>query len=470
MNWEGFKTLLLTILVLLSFLLTSNLWTYETQSHHVEQSNFVTSAITKNAQNGKRALGEVVHPDKSVLHKEGKNYGLISGTVLSKLFQAVTGAKYHDVMIYGEDVASTKLANAIKEPDSDSIEIIFPTKIPISLFGQLLEGQQNGKQSGFTSDTMFDRIFFYKATQKQTTKMLAFFKSGKDTIGMAKVNNVSFADLEHYYPEENRRIFIKRKGIYFPAREPHLKELYYFSAYSWIDVERFKKALFDDPKYVVESQKNLFSSTSEVMQVKDHILQFSNTEPGTQQLNQNLSTGGGLPNIQISFNYIDSHSGWTDPYTLFAYEQPENKKSDSQATVVYRLMAGKGETKYPVFGKVTGSYPHYDDAGTILVIMENGSVYKYIRTLMDLGSSPDGSQPADLESGTALWNELSSSKYVQLYRVKDIRIGYQMKNGFPPKNGPVVFIPKWYVLYQNQWLPAEQVINGISKAQGEVKQ
>lgn len=468
MNWEGFKTLLLTILVLLSFLLTSNLWTYETQNHHGEQSNFVTSAITKDPQNGKRALSEVIHPGKSVLHQGGKNYGLVSGTVLSKQFQAVIGAKYHDVMIYGEDVTSSKLANAIKEPGSDSIEIIFPTKIPISLFGQLLEAPQNSKQGGFTNDIGFDRIFFYKADQKRTTKMLAFFKAGKDPVGMAKVNNVSFADLEHFFNKDH--VFIKRKGIYFPAGEPHLKELYYFSAYSWIDVDRFKKALFDDPKYVVESQRNLFSSTSEVMQVKNHILQFSNTEPGTQQLNQNLSLTGGPPNIQISFNYIDSHSGWTDPYTLFAYKRPENKKSDSQASVVYRLMAGKGETKYPVFGKITGSYPHYDDAGTILVMMGNGSVYKYMRTLMNLGSFPDGSQPADLESGTALWNELSSSKNVQLYRVKDIRIGYKMKNGFPPKNGTVVFVPKWYVLYQNQWLPAEQIINGTYKAQGEVKQ
>ncbi|HET7615840.1 MAG TPA: two-component system activity regulator YycH, partial [Bacillales bacterium] len=74
MNWEGFKTLLLTILVALSLILTWNLWTYQFKYRTAEDATPPNTAL---AADGKKNVSDVVHPIKAIYHEKEMNHGIV---------------------------------------------------------------------------------------------------------------------------------------------------------------------------------------------------------------------------------------------------------------------------------------------------------------------------------------------------------------------------------------------------------
>lgn len=464
MKWESFKTLLLTVLVILSFVLTWNLWTYKSDYSTIEQPDYINSAIVSN---GKSSLREVIHPIQAIYHADEEHYGLQSGNQLHDMFQAVVDAEFHDVIQVNKDSAEPKLKRNLREPDANDVEMIFPAAISMSLFEHILqgnnaEGDPQKELGRINQDMVFDRIVFYKIEEDQKTNMKAYFKNGTTTVATSRVNNVSFADLKSYYEDQNVYIAKKLDGrtIYLPA-DPKVKEVRY--AYTWIDTDKIVNALFNSPHV---ERKGIYRSSSEYLKVDRHIIKYFNAKPGAEQLkNEDV---GHLSIVQESFEFINGHSGWTHSYMLFGYETATKKRAAPlDGAVTFRLMigAGQNETKYPVFSDISGFYP-YSDAGTMLVSWENGEVHEYIRTQMNVQEALARTGNRDFKTGNEVWEQLNDSPKVQMNQVKNIRIGYQMT--YPPRPNAVntvSFVPKWFVLYNGTWISANELTKPEKKTQ-----
>ncbi|HEU5138754.1 MAG TPA: two-component system activity regulator YycH [Bacillales bacterium] len=469
MKWESFKTLLLTVLVILSLVLTWNLWTYQSDYNTIEKPDYITSVLVSKGK-GKSTIGEIIHPFQAIYHADDQIYGLSTGQDLHDMFQTLIDAEFRNIFVFSNELPDKLKRNRRQEPDSNGVEIIFPKAIPVSLFGEMLQGDGSDKENmqddfqDIDSDTVFDRIVFYNVDKDQNTSMKAYFKERESTVASADVNNVSLADLKSYY--EDKHIFLAKnlddKTIYLPA-EPKPKKLLFNK--SWISEEKFINALFSYPN-VRQEQENVYKSVSEFLRVNNHIIKYFNADPGSGKVKTNLSAKKNPSLLQESFQVINSHSGWTHDYMLFDYKNVEQKDNPLlNGTAIFRLMVGNSssEYRYPVFSDVSGyGYYPYNDAGTILLSWKNGEVHELVRTQLYIKENLPQPGQSNFKTGEEIWETLNTSEEVQMNFVKDIRVGYEMT--YPPDPN-LVFTPKWFVLYNGEWVSADKLTTPKEKVQ-----
>lgn len=458
MNWEMFKSLLLTVLIALSLLLTWNLWNFHSEFQPLEDTDYVASSVS---ENGKASLNDVIRPLQAIFHEEHQDEGLNASKQLKEMFEGVIDAKYTRVrQLQGHDIGGKPL----QQLKTHSVELVFPHAISVSLFDDMLKKQDddNEKQAGLSTldqDLMFDRIAFYK-TPSEPANMRMILRNGHDAVASANVKGLAYEDL-HHYKKKSTGTFVSKDladgPVYLPEKGVDAKKIFYYT-YQWIDVSKFKSALFRDPHDVLR-QGDYFTNGANSLKETDHVIKYVNpgSDSGAQGSPDNTD---GDSIVRDSFDYINGHSGWTDPYVLFDYEQPmvtDGRPGDGAVT--FRLMVGEKQS-YPVFSKFFGNYP-YRDAGTILLNWKDGSVHDYSRTLLDMPSSSDREAERQLPSGVGLLHKLKNVGGVKKGQIRDMRIGYDMV--YPPDPNTLVFTPKWFVLYGEEghesWQRADDLID-----------
>lgn len=467
MNWEGFRTLLLTVLVLLSFVLTWNLWTNQSGSDKSEGSNFVNSDLVSSG--GKKKISQVVQPDRAIYFDGTNHYGFDAGGEMNSLFQAISGAKFQ--VVYTRSLSNNdqkeNLDQKLPSNSSKRVELLFPTRIPLPLFGKIL-GSSGGKTAddkvlvNTSNSLLFDHIIFSPSPKNSAAKIVAYFMNGSTVEARSNVSNVSFSDMSSIFAQHKHLYLAKTttkdnsKVFYLPA-EPKVKKISY--RYNMISADKFKNALFPNTNVTYQSP-DYYQSESLFMRASDNMIKYINTSPGSGQ--SKSSTSQSQTAIETGFNYINSHSGWTDHYLLFHYIPPRNSNSSSKSITDYRLFVGNEKEEYPVFSSVDKPFVNYHDAGTIHLTVQNGDVSELFRTMIDLDQQTLVKKFHAFKTGSEVWEELTSSKAVNMKLVNSIRVGYQMKFPSDP-SGKVTFSPKWYVLYNGSW----QTIDDLTGNQGE---
>ena len=455
MNWEGFRTLLLTVLVLLSFVLTWNLWTNQIGNHKSEGSNFVYSDIIK--KGGKKKITQVIQPDRAVYYDGKSYYGFEAGKSLNDIFQTISNAKYN--FVYTQSHASGNQKENVNQPVSvphkNRVELQFPTPIPLSSFGKILLGSNQGKtkiDQSFENATLFNSIIFVPSDKSQSNAMVAYFMDDSSVKAKAKLNNAGFSDLKNVFTH-HQQLFLaksdkKNAHIFYIQAEPKTSQVSY--SYDMISPDKFKNALFPSTN-VVHPYNDYYTSESLFMRASNYTIKFINSAPGTG--NSKTSSNQALNSIGTSFNYINSHSGWTDHYILFNYTHTKQSNFSSQSTIVYRLLVGNSKSDYPVFN--SGTMPFNIDAGTIHTTVQNGDIAELSRSMMNLKQRIYGSS-VKLRTGEQVWDDLTSNQNINMKLVTDIRVGYQMT--YPPANSKkITFQPKWYVQYDGNWQSLDQL-------------
>lgn len=448
MNWDRFQTLLLAVLVGLSLVLTYNLWTYKYDFSSLENTGgYVESAISSS---GSRLLSDVIHPDKAILEEDGAHYGLASGTALTEMFTEVTRARYSKVRSQGEDMEKQKTEAA---PRDNGITLVFPTPVPVTLFGEMLQGD-NEDESGASEFSMvdaalvFDRAVFYEDEDDETTDMIVIFKRGEQSVATARVHDLSFADLETFYQDDRERyvpVQLKDRTVFIPDGPVSMNKVYY--GYDWININTFKRALFSNPD-IVERQGDYLTSGTQLLKQSHYTIKYFDGEPSSKQ-DRASETDDAHAYVKESFTDINSRSGWTDAYMLFDAPLPEDGKPDAERSVVFRLMVNGGGSRYPVFSSVSGQYP-YKDPGTILLTWKNGAIYEYARSQMKIQEYRGDEHVQPLPPGEKVLQELESHPAIQMKAVEDLRLGYHMD--YPPSARDFVgFDPGWFVKYEGSW-------------------
>lgn len=424
MRYETIKSVILTILVLVSILLTWNLWTYQPDYETMKSRNYVNEVTLSKKQEVKK----IIRPDLAMFHINGKHYGTYNDGELEKVIKELSKWTFFDLKNYTDKVNNfNQLVHG-----SGNAEIIFPDEVPIELYRSVLNIKQR-KVPSFN----FDRIVI-NVEHSEKENGIVYFVSSKNRD--VYISNISLANLNAFY-----RSFFKNgdeypvyfaynptntRTIFLPKNET--KMIMYKYVPKTLDSEEFKEALFSDPSFV---QKSILTNGEEYTNdsSKLTIINDKNMLSYVNPTAEDNYTENAYDLVKRSIDFVNEHGGWTDQFRYAA-------KDEYKRMVTFRLYSKDG---LPVFNNVGLS--------EITEVWGRNELNKYIRPNISL----------ELQLTTEAKSVISSSGYEALEMVKDkpnykpelleqIVLGYHMEKD-PEGSKLILLKPAWYYRYDNQW-------------------
>ncbi|MGM0901522.1 MAG: YycH family regulatory protein [Bacillota bacterium] len=439
MNYEKVKTIILTILIVLSAILTWNIWTF--------QPNYETMEIEKNvnevAIGSKQEIRNIVKPHQVIFHTGAKQYGTNDNAELDKIMNLIGKWKYYDVRKWGD--SRSVLLKSLSE--GQYTELIFPDRVPVELYKKILnfEDQDLPKFE-------FDRMMINAKAGEGQEGTIYFYstkshESYVSNVSLAAISEFSEAFLQKanlynpYFVHE----LDNKKSIYLPIYRTEMKRYTYYR--NPIEPEQLKDALFRDPSFVQKSfvtEGEEFTDEASKMTVNHNTSMIIYVNP----FRESEAVVGTENIIQKSIEHINGHSGWTDPFR-FVY------KDDFNQQVIFRMYSDEG---YPIFNEI----------GLSEIIQEWGQteIKHYVRPSfnLELPINPE-LQMVTMPSGEEIVSKIKDKTDLNLELLDDISLGYYMvKEG---RDSSVISLePGWFYQYDGIWfefplVEEERVYNGL---------
>jgi regulatory protein YycH of two-component signal transduction system YycFG len=447
---EHAKSLILVLLVCFSLLLTWNLGSYQPRLEVIKNQNTIENV--RIAEDGDRKVVELVKPSQILLETEGQTRGILDREIFNKIYEKLTESRF-----INDEYQSFRSIENMQEPE-EYIEFVFPTKLSPNLLRQLF---RFAEQPSWFENT--DRFYLYQRKTRDITTTYARFISYEDK---------RFMDLEIQYKYSNTKQAMLNEETTQPFTHVELEnskgelnkivylpqgDVVVSSPLKFVRIEEatdFKRALFGDPNFVQEEENEaslVFTDGKQALTVSknDHTMSFISMNPGmVDEMNTNRST------ITESVSFVSKHSGWTDNYILF-----DQKGEDS---VIFRMQLE--------------GYPVFNDLGEIELDWENGQVYEYNRSLINLEYDYQiEDYNRDLQNQVSGRRSLKSAEEVLeileanvgMDKVKDIKIGFEMDQ--VNNSGSFLiyeFIPGWYYNNGYYWIALDNIVPLGGKGSG----
>ncbi|WP_071461044.1 YycH family regulatory protein [Bacillus massilinigeriensis] len=422
MTYENIKTGILTILVVLSGIMTWSIWTY--QPTYETLKNGTTDEEV--AFSSKRELKKIVRPHILMVHTGGKHYGTTDNYDIDKAVAILGKWKYYSARKYPgkQDNLNETFARQA------NTEILFPAGVPSEIYRRVLTFEEE-KIPKFD----FDRIIVPGEAQKQ--EGLIYFTSSKNqTVYTANVNPSAIEEFSELFQKSYARMdqyFIYQLAeneVYLPEDGLKLPKYTYYS--NPLEPEKLKDALFKDPSFVQKSivtdgEEYMDSSRRMSVNKDSRIIDYVNL------LSDNDGVIGTTSLLQKSIDFVNEHSGWTDPYR-YVY------KDDFNHRVVFRMYTKEG---YPIFNN--------SGISEIRQWWGQSEISKYLRPSfnLELPINPDPEMDM-LPSGREAVTSLKEMPKVREELVTNISPGYYMS--FDPMDKSLILLePGWFYEYEGQW-------------------
>ncbi|MED3561144.1 YycH family regulatory protein [Bacillus xiapuensis] len=425
MRYENIKSAILTILVLVSIVLTWNLWSYQPNYETMKNQNTVAEVTLSEKQEAQKIL----KPDQIIYHINGHHYGTSNTDELESIMKKLGQWTFLDVENYTTKVGNFN--NFVHE--NGKAEIIFPGEIPISLYRSVLNFEER-KIASFN----FDRIIINVENSSKDFGTVYFASSEHQQVFISHISSgllkgfqkdfykkaVNLPSYFAYKPTNKRTIFL-------PESETEMMEYRYLPR--TLNSNEFKKALFDDPSFV---QKSILPHGEEYTNdsSKLNVYYDSNMLVYVNPTVENMYPSNSYDLVKKSIDFVNEHGGWTDPYRYVA-------KDESNQTVIFRLYSMDG-------------YPVYNDQGAseIKEVWGKNAIMKYVRPNISL-DLPLRSETKKmiLPSGREAIKVLESQKNYHPELLKKIMLGYRMERD-SQENKIILLEPAWFYQYDDTWV------------------
>ncbi len=423
---EQIKSFVLFVLVLLSISLTFSIWTYKPNYDTIEKTN-VNISIEKKLQ-----LTDVLVPYRMVFHENGIWRGTDRSEDMKPIMSQMKNWQVTNLVHVSNNANDSKMNQLLEE--DNRFTLFFPGEVPYPIFQSLLPSIEKKPSNISFNQMIVDwsqlstneelTVFFANTTKRQLYKAKIHVKS--EDIFNKQVVNQSYK-LERYLA------FVRDKEstLYLPAEQSKMMQYTYLISTSSID--RFKNALFANPKIVKSSvdnasMKEVYTDGVSMLTVNNNerVLDFVNTTAS-----DNLETLEESKLVLNTFEFINEHGGWTGDFRFDALDYNYNK-------VLYQLYM----QDYPVF---TDSHV---TSTKIVTVWGDNRIARYTRPYYKLVSVPENSA-VTIMNGQNVVNKLMESKKVNFNTVKEVRPGYYLTES----NRPNVFVlkPAWFYLINGKW-------------------
>ncbi|WP_397536671.1 YycH family regulatory protein [Rummeliibacillus pycnus] len=425
---EQIKSVMLFVLVLLSITLTFSIWTYK-PNYELEKTPPVDISIEK-----KRQLVNVITPYRMVFHEGDIWRGTDRYGEMKSILQQMQNWQVTNLELVRKNADSTTI-NGLVEGDN-RFTLFFPDEIPYQLFQSLLPSND-----AKVANISFNQMIVSWNQLSNTEELTVFFaNTKKKQLYKAKIHVNSVAIFTKQVIEQSHNLerytaFTHDIGstFYLPAEESKMMQYTYLISTSSID--RFKNALFSNPKIVKNSvddanaEENYTDGVS-MMTVNNNqkVLDFVNTTASEDP--DSLEESKLILN---TFDFINEHGGWTGDFRYDTLDYHNNK-------VIYQLY----KEDYPVYAD------SFVTSTQIETVWGDNRIARYIRPYYKLVTVPENAA-FTIRSGQEVVDQLKKTKNVDFKEIKEIRPGYYLKKN----DGLNVFIliPTWFYLINGEWTP-----------------
>ncbi|UFJ40417.1 two-component system activity regulator YycH [Brevibacillus humidisoli] len=371
---ERIKSVVLNLLVLLSFVLTALLWNNQPQFEMIAPVTYVEPepiGIT-------RELDELIRPEEIVLH-----YGQNRHTKASPVdpqYTMVTSQmdKWYFYDFHQYVFPASKWRELMQ--DHVGMEIRYRASIPISVVQELFTFR--GEMS--RDVTEIDRLWLYLEESEDIVYALFISTEEKEVVRARTV--VSPKDLRDSYlklgnnlPEQFLKVMEAEMyeapqlrtywRIFYLPKESSVMRKYRYN-YLPITEQALTDAFFLDPTLVRRIMERdgtiIYTDGSRSIQLRQEQPMFTFTDPALPERRGELTPA---EKLHSAVGFINQHLGWTDPYYLEQiHERP-------------------GEGDVITFRQYMGAYPLVSDEGgspeALTVTSDEGQVISLKRTLLD---------------------------------------------------------------------------------------
>ncbi|MCM3570710.1 YycH family regulatory protein [Neobacillus mesonae] len=422
MKYETIKSIILIILILLSVLLTWNLWTYQPNYEKMESNNTLEEVTLSE----KQEVQKIIRPDQVLFHIYGKHYGTNNRGELDKIIKEVSKWSFFDLKNY------TNKVNDFDElvHGTGNAEIIFPGEVPVELYRSVLkiEGE---KPPSFT----FDRMVINVEHSGEENGIVYFVSSENNQVFMAHISpaNLNSFNQEFFkggtkYPRFFAFKATETRTLFLPVNETKMMTYKYLPKI--LDSEAFKEALFDDPSFVQKSvltngEEYTNGSSKLTVNYDSNMLSYVNPTIDDNYLENAYDL------VKRGIDFVNEHGGWTDEFRYA--EKDEYKRS-----VTFRLYSKEG---YPVFSDIGLS--------EIYEVWGRNKVNKYIRPNIAL-ELPLAERTVTQPSGYKALEFLQSKPNFKPELLQQMVLGYRMEKD-TEENRLILLEPEWYYRYDNTW-------------------
>ena len=425
MRYEKIKSTILILLVLISIVLTWNLWTYQPNYETMDKGNTVAEV----ALSEKQEVQKIVRPDQVLFHIKGGHYGTTNADNLDKIIKEFGNWTFYDVKNYTDKVRNIKeLAHGFGKA-----EIIFPGDIPIELYRSVLNIQEK-KIPSFN----FNRIVVDVEGSDKENGVVYFISSDYQQVLVSHISPANLAgftrdfykgavNFPRYFAFEASRL----RTIFLPEGETDMMQYKYLPI--TLNSEEFKEALFRDPNFVQSSpilpQGVEYTDGLSKMTVKydSNMLQYVNPTAEADYVENSYDL------VKRSIDFVNEHGGWTDPYRFVS-------KNEGNRSVTFRLYSRDG-------------YPVFNERGTseITEIWGRDEINKYIRPNIELELPLTSEmQKVILPSGHEALKFLQARKNFKPELLDQLILGYQMERDTKEQR-LILLEPTWLYRYDKTW-------------------
>lgn len=426
MKYENFKSAVLMILVLLSIVLTWNLWTYQPNYETMQNSNYVSSVTV----NDKQELPKIIQPDMVIYHVKGEQYGSSNLNDLDKLMKELSQWTFGNVKNITDKISNMKeISHA-----NGNAEIIYPSKVPIELYRGVLS---------FKEKTIppfnFDRIVIDTENSDKGNGTVYFISTADKQVYSSEISPADLTDFSRNFfknAENYPKYFAidsgKQRTIFLPDKATDMMEYKYLPV--TLNSEDFKDTLFNDPSFVQKSfvpHGEEYTNGSSKMSVNynTNILQYVNPTAENDYVEKTYDL------VKRSIDFVNEHGGWTDLYR-YVYVNENN------GSVTFRLYSMDG---YPVFSS--------SGISEIKEVWGQTAINQYERPNISLDLPLRSEmQKVTLPSGHDVLQYLQNQKNIKPEQLEDLVLGYEMKRD-SEENKLILLEPAWYYLYDKTWRP-----------------
>lgn len=427
MKKTGFRSFILTVLVILSVVLSYLIWKGQPDYEAINVKEIEKTTIDKTM-----TTSQVFRPYKLAVNTSDKNYQSLSAELLNEL---MTQGK---AFSFSEVVLANKKSNEEYEKlihKSGTIEIVYPNNIPFSIFAQIFQVEGDGLESAF-----FNRIIFDVNNTDTGLHSVYFVNDDQENIYQSSLQNKDIDKIEKIVKAngskltENDKLILNKRNLFLSSNEIKLNRKKYII--DSLEINQFTSALFQDYG-TVKSEGNTYTDGSSVieMDTENKVLEYVN--PSQERTNpEDLSSAKRAGLIQDSFNFINDHAGWT---------------GDGG----YYFTGYTGESATTNFSLFVDNLQVYNENGMADISVTEGieAVYKYMRPFFRLDTDVPGEKKEEtLPSSYTVYEELTTNPNVRAEDIQDIVPGYHMtRSESTGMNRIVTLEPTWLYKYHNKW-------------------
>ncbi|MGP4081315.1 YycH family regulatory protein [Pseudalkalibacillus sp. R45] len=448
-NIENLKTVLLSLLILLSIFLTYNLWTFTPNNKVLENERTIETKIPEGKT---EKLANIIQPRQIILHQGGEHfwsYAKDQNEIYDLLQTTLLISNSKKTVEYETDI------------QSNGLEIIYPTSIPVDVLKETFRFSNENPFANKKDNV--ERLRVYDSEGKWKIQFI-FEPEGnpqepeqlKDPVVFEfQLSNISINTLIDKMVSSEKTVQVEQfelednhNSFYLPVENVKIPTHFYTT--NQIDIKLFVQALLPSNVATKKSDDRImYSKSKSMITYFEELNEFSYINWNSQEdvIRRN-------PIIQ-SLDFINNHAGWTNKYHIYHYydSTQDDDTTNRQKEIAYRM--------------IMNGFPVMDESvGKISLKWTTNQADEYERSLTYLKDPIENKSapPVVMEKGSEVIEALSATA-PNTKNISDITIGYTLKS----ENEHDTYFslePAWYYKIRSSWLPLDFPVDEPMSNQG----